>query len=305
MRLGLAPISTVLRLTLRGHAKPVEFVRFTPDESRLITASSHLGDHALCLWDLEGPDPSANVQKLPNEKYRILNISFTPDCRWVFAADEASTLRMSSLPFDGSLSQKWPDGKIENSTSIENIGNICRHLAMDPAGRFLLAARSSRPGKSFRELKPGIEKYELALDLIDLSTLPSRPRLIPLPFPPGTGMSEVNATSVAISPDGDRFFVGFDGLSFLGDVRKVLCGHYGNEAITPLTTPFDRPVGVDIVEFGRDSRWLALASTQRKIVHVLPVGEGAIAPVPRISTKSGPFSPGEWLESLPGSARGY
>ena len=33
--------------------------------------------------------------------------------------------------------------------------------------------------------------------------------------------------------------------------------------------------------------------------------EGAIAPVPRISTKSGPFSPGEWLESLPGSARGY
>ena len=35
------------------------------------------------------------------------------------------------------------------------------------------------------------------------------------------------------------------------------------------------------------------------------VEEGAIAPVPRISTKSGPFSPGEWLESLPGSARGY
>ena len=32
---------------------------------------------------------------------------------------------------------------------------------------------------------------------------------------------------------------------------------------------------------------------------------GAVAPVPRISTKSGPFSPGEWLESLPGSARGY
>ena len=31
---------------------------------------------------------------------------------------------------------------------------------------------------------------------------------------------------------------------------------------------------------------------------------GAIARVPRISTKSGPFSPGEWLESLPGSARG-
>ena len=36
-----------------------------------------------------------------------------------------------------------------------------------------------------------------------------------------------------------------------------------------------------------------------------PVYGGAIAPVPRISTKSGPFSPGEWLESLPGSARGY
>src|SRR5271166_5739576 len=35
------------------------------------------------------------------------------------------------------------------------------------------------------------------------------------------------------------------------------------------------------------------------------LGGGAIAPVPRISTKSGPFSPGEWLESLPGSARGY
>jgi len=35
------------------------------------------------------------------------------------------------------------------------------------------------------------------------------------------------------------------------------------------------------------------------------IQEGAIAPVPRISTKSGPFSPGEWLESLPGSARGY
>src|SRR5208283_3900893 len=34
-------------------------------------------------------------------------------------------------------------------------------------------------------------------------------------------------------------------------------------------------------------------------------GTGAVAPVPRISTKSGPFSPGEWLESLPGSARGY
>ena len=32
---------------------------------------------------------------------------------------------------------------------------------------------------------------------------------------------------------------------------------------------------------------------------------GAVAPVPRISTKTGPFSPGEWLESLPGSARGY
>ena len=37
----------------------------------------------------------------------------------------------------------------------------------------------------------------------------------------------------------------------------------------------------------------------------LAVEWGAIAPVPRISTKSGPFSPGEWLESLPGSARGY
>src|SRR5208337_2248750 len=36
-----------------------------------------------------------------------------------------------------------------------------------------------------------------------------------------------------------------------------------------------------------------------------PFKLGAIAPVPRISTKSGPFSPGEWLESLPGSARGY
>jgi len=35
------------------------------------------------------------------------------------------------------------------------------------------------------------------------------------------------------------------------------------------------------------------------------VPTGAIAPVPRISTKSGPFSPGEWLESLPGSAQGY
>jgi len=35
------------------------------------------------------------------------------------------------------------------------------------------------------------------------------------------------------------------------------------------------------------------------------VPAGAIAPVPRISTKSGPFSPGEWLESLPGSAQGY
>jgi len=33
--------------------------------------------------------------------------------------------------------------------------------------------------------------------------------------------------------------------------------------------------------------------------------KGAIAPAPRISTKSGPFSPGEWLESVPGSARGY
>ena len=33
--------------------------------------------------------------------------------------------------------------------------------------------------------------------------------------------------------------------------------------------------------------------------------QGAVAPVPRISTESGPFSPGEWLESLPGSARGY
>ena len=32
---------------------------------------------------------------------------------------------------------------------------------------------------------------------------------------------------------------------------------------------------------------------------------GAVAPVPRISTKSGPFSPGEWLEFLPRSARGY
>src|SRR5271157_3288938 len=28
-----------------------------------------------------------------------------------------------------------------------------------------------------------------------------------------------------------------------------------------------------------------------------PVVRGAVAPVPRISTKSGPFSPGEWLES--------
>ena len=39
--------------------------------------------------------------------------------------------------------------------------------------------------------------------------------------------------------------------------------------------------------------------------HQKAVAMGAIAPVPRISTKSGPFSPGEWLESLPGSARGY
>ncbi len=35
------------------------------------------------------------------------------------------------------------------------------------------------------------------------------------------------------------------------------------------------------------------------------VATGAVAPVPRISTKSGPFSRGEWLESPPGSARGY
>ena len=40
-------------------------------------------------------------------------------------------------------------------------------------------------------------------------------------------------------------------------------------------------------------------------VTAMAINGGAIAPVPRISTKSGPFSPGEWLESLPGSARGY
>ena len=44
-------------------------------------------------------------------------------------------------------------------------------------------------------------------------------------------------------------------------------------------------------------------AARAKVAELFP--EGAIAPVPRISTKSGPFSPGEWLESLPGSARGY
>jgi len=38
---------------------------------------------------------------------------------------------------------------------------------------------------------------------------------------------------------------------------------------------------------------------------LLGIQAGAVAPVPRISTKFGPFSPGEWLESLPGSARVY
>ena len=41
------------------------------------------------------------------------------------------------------------------------------------------------------------------------------------------------------------------------------------------------------------------------LVRLFSPEAGAVAPVPRISTKSGPFSPGEWLESLPGSARGH
>ena len=45
-------------------------------------------------------------------------------------------------------------------------------------------------------------------------------------------------------------------------------------------------------------------SVTRDDAHDNSAWTGAIAPVPRISTKSGPFSPGEWLESLPGSARG-
>ena len=53
-----------------------------------------------------------------------------------------------------------------------------------------------------------------------------------------------------------------------------------------------------LAEKRRQKRERLLAATEANLT-------GAIAPVPRISTKSGPFSPGEWLESLPGSARGY
>jgi len=71
---------------------------------------------------------------------------------------------------------------------------------------------------------------------------------------------------------------------------------------------------VRLVEAYRDNgkvKQRTLADLGRKdlLVEILPKLQrflgGAIAPVPRISTKSGPFSPGEWLESLPGSAQGY
>ena len=38
-------------------------------------------------------------------------------------------------------------------------------------------------------------------------------------------------------------------------------------------------------------------SVEEIALDIMPDELGAIAPVPRISTKSGPFSPGEWLES--------
>ena len=56
-----------------------------------------------------------------------------------------------------------------------------------------------------------------------------------------------------------------------------------------------------------EAKEIPLSDDQIKsIVESVTSGDmGAIAPVPRISTESGPFSPGESLESLPGSARGY
>ena len=68
---------------------------------------------------------------------------------------------------------------------------------------------------------------------------------------------------------------------------------------------------IRLVDFNTIREWECFDADSGKDLGVeireyyIPDFSGAIAPVPRISTKSGPFSPGEWLESLPGSARGY
>ena len=90
------------RLTLRGHAKPVEFLRFTPDESRLITACSDLEDRVVRVWDLSAADPSESVRHLAPFKDRIRDVVLTADGRWFIAGDEHTMLCFTPAPFDGS-----------------------------------------------------------------------------------------------------------------------------------------------------------------------------------------------------------
>ena len=75
--------------------------------------------------------------------------------------------------------------------------------------------------------------------------------------------------------------------------------HTITQSVLALERPADWKALESFAEYGAWHPDYVTASLTRL------VETGAIAPVPRISTKSGPFSPGEWLESLPGSARGY
>ena len=114
----------------------------------------------------------------------------------------------------------------------------------------------------------------------------------------GTGVKSSHALGMSTLARGATEFLAgrfMAGLQF-SDRAAVILREYG----TGVTWELGRAQVFGILSLFYAGR---VSELRQRIPRV--VQEGAIAPVPRISTKSGPFSPGEWLESLLGSARGY
>ena len=254
------------QLTLRGHVKPVEFVHFTPDESRLITACSNHEDRSVRVWDLSASAPSKAVRLLPPLDYRIRDVILTTDGHWLVAGDESTTLRFSPAPFAG-----------PGAIKVQGKGGGCQQITLDPSGGFLLVGWSARPGPAFTAYRPGKPFYVPGVDVFNMQDPSKRLESVPLAFPPEANeevASKIVIASIKIAPGGERLVIGLvGGKAYLWDRADVPDGGSPGRS---LKTAGEEPV--DLLEFSGDGQWLALGSTHARriqLFHLFHSQEGS------------------------------